>query len=87
MRFILGLLIGAGIGFAVSVIFAPEKAAKTDKSAGVHAGTNGRSSFQSVIDTVRKQMDEAMTEARKAQKDAESELTERYRRTVARSGE
>ncbi|MEX1194356.1 MAG: YtxH domain-containing protein [Dehalococcoidia bacterium] len=85
MRFVLGVLIGFGIGFAGAVLFAPEKAKPTvtGGSLGLQA-TNGSGGVKSAFDAVRKQLDEARTEARKAQRDAEKELTERYERSVSR---
>ncbi|HUF54260.1 MAG TPA: hypothetical protein VMR52_10875 [Dehalococcoidia bacterium] len=93
MQFVLGVVIGVGVGFAASVLLAPDKtkqqaAAPRGGSLGrpVYAnGANGSHGFKSVVENVRKQLDEAMSEAKKAQKEAEAELTARYERMVARS--
>jgi gas vesicle protein len=92
MRFFLGLLIGLGFGFAVAILFAPEKPKKEEMPAGGSLGrpassmsTNGHGGFKSVFESIRKNLDEAMTEAKKAQKEAEAEMTERYRQVIARS--
>ena len=84
MRFILGLLIGIGIGFAASVLLTPGK----DETVGERAAegrSNGAGSVRSAFDGLRKQFDEAMGEAKKAQREAEEKMTERYRKIVGRS--
>lgn len=85
MRFILGLLIGVGIGFAGSVLFAPQQE-EAPGSRRSQVSANGAGGFQSALDGLRKQFDEAFSEAKKAQREAEEEMTERYRRVVGRSG-
>jgi len=84
MRFILGLLIGVGIGFAASVLLSPGK----DETAGESATTgraNGTGDAGSTFGGLREQFDEAMGEAKKAQREAEEKMTERYRQIVGRS--
>ena len=84
MRFILGLLIGVCIGFAASVLLPSEK----DETAGERAAkgrANGADSVRSTFDGLRKRFDEAMGEAKKAQREAEEKMTERYRQIVGRS--
>ncbi|MCH8051779.1 MAG: hypothetical protein IIC86_07155 [Chloroflexi bacterium] len=86
MRFILGLLIGVCIGFAASVLLTQGK----DDTAGVDATegrANGAGSVSSALDGLRKQFDEAMGEAKKAQREAEEKMTDRYRQSVSRSDE
>ncbi len=83
MRFILGLLIGIGIGFAASVLLAPGKDETADgHTAEGHANGGGAGS---TFGSLRKQFDEAMGEAKKAQREAEEKMTERYRQIVGRS--
>lgn len=84
MRFILGLLIGVGIGFAASVLLSPGK----DETAGARATegrANGTSDAGSTFGGLREQFDEAMSEAKKAQREAEEKMTERYRQIIGRS--
>ena len=83
MRFILGLLIGIGIGFAASVLLAPGK----DETAGGadERRANGASGARSAFSDLREQFDEAMGEAKKAQREAEEKMTKRYRQIVGRS--
>ena len=86
MRFILGLLIGICIGFAASVLLASEN----DEPAGSPADerrANGTGGGKSAFSGLREQFDEAMGEAKKAQREAEEKMTERYRKIVGRSGE
>ena len=85
MRFVLGLLIGLGAGFAGAILFAPERSeAVPGKPAAM--GANGKVGFKSVFEDLRKSLDEALGEAKKAQREAEEEMTQRYRRVVGRSG-
>ncbi len=82
MRFILGLLIGIGIGFAASVLLAPAKDETAD-GRSAESGANGAGG--SAFEGLRKQFDEAMGEAKKAQREAEEKMTERYRQIVGGS--
>jgi len=85
MRFVLGLLIGLGAGFAGAILFAPERSeAVPGKAAAM--GANGRGGFKSAFEDLRKSLDEALGEAKKARREAEEEMTQRYRRVVGRSG-
>jgi len=81
MRFILGLLIGVGIGFAASVLLSPGKG-ETVAVRGTDDRANGAGS---TLGGLRKQFDEAMGEAKKAQREAEEKMNERYRQIVGRS--
>ncbi len=84
MRFILGLLIGLCIGFAASVLLASEK----DEDSGgslAEARANGARSASAALDGLRKQFDEALGEAKKAQREAEEKMTERYHKSIRRS--
>ena len=67
MRFILGLLIGVGIGFAASVLLASETNEANGGSA-VNDRANGAGGARSAFDGLRKQFDEAIGEAKKAQR-------------------
>ena len=84
MRFILGLLIGVCIGFAASVLLAPGKG-ETVGVRGTEDRANGAGDAGSTFGGLRKQFDEAMDEAKKAQREAEEKMTERYRQIVGRS--
>jgi len=89
MRFVLGVLIGFGIGFAGAVLFAQQKPGAKAASGGslgrpLGATTNGANGAKGVIGKVRKGIDEALTEARQAQRAAEKDITERYQRSVGR---
>ena len=82
MRFILGLLIGVCIGFAASVLLAPGKDATAgERTSEGHA--NGTGGVSSALDDLRKQFDEAMGEAKKAQREAEEKMNDRYRQSVS----
>jgi hypothetical protein len=83
MRFILGLLIGICIGFAASVLLAPGKDA-TAGGGAAEGRVNGAGGVRSAFGGLRKQFDEAMGEAKKAQREAEEKMTARYRKVVGR---
>lgn len=96
MRFIMGLLLGFGIGFAAAILFAPERPQKagpkwagTGKEGGqpAAAGNHQRASgLQSCMHTLRERLDEALAEAREASAEAEREMRARYQRMARRSG-
>jgi gas vesicle protein len=92
MRFVLGVAIGFGVGFAGALLFAPERSRGRE---GWPAGTvdevsppafeeadNLIGSVKRLIRSVREQVDEAREEAKKAQEKTERELRERYEREV-----
>ncbi len=96
MRFILGLLLGFGIGFAAAILFAPERTQKARPKwpkageeepqpapAGNHQGASG---LQSFMRTLRERLDEALAEAREASAEAEREMRARYQRMARRAG-
>jgi gas vesicle protein len=96
MRFILGLLLGFGIGFAGAILFAPERPQKAGPkwpgpageggepaAAGNHQGASG---LQSFMRTLREHLDEALAEAREASAQAEREMRARYQKMARRGG-
>jgi gas vesicle protein len=95
MRFLIGLALGFGVGFAGAVLFAPDrtKRREVDWPAGTteevrppafEEDHNIMDSVKRALRSVREQVGEAMEEAKKAQEDAERELRERYEREVRR---
>ena len=82
MRFLLGVVLGFGVGFAGSVLLAPEKKKEADWVPGQpEASKNGASG---ILDTVKERVTQAMSEAKDARKQAEREMRDRYERTVNR---
>ena len=82
MRFLLGVVLGFGVGFAGSVLFAPEKKKEADWVPGQpQASKNGSGG---ILDTVKERVTQAMSEAKDARKQAEREMRDRYERTVNR---
>lgn len=81
MKFVLGVLIGFGIGFAGALLLAPEK---KDRPWTPSTHTDGLPEKNGLLGTVRERVREAMGEARKARKEAEREMLDRYERTVGR---
>jgi hypothetical protein len=94
MRFVLGLAIGFGVGFAGALLFAPERskgregwpAGSTDemRPPGFEEDDNFIGSVKRALRSVREQVDEAKEEAKKAQEKTERELRERYEMEVRR---
>jgi gas vesicle protein len=91
MRFVLGVAIGLGVGFAAAVLLAPEK--KKEQSTewpsrvlNEATGTNGHqeSGMKGLVATVRERLDEAMAEAGEARRQAEREMNERYQRSIGK---
>jgi gas vesicle protein len=82
MRFLLGVVLGFGVGFAGSVLLAPEKTKEPDWVPGQpQASKNGAGG---ILETVKERVTQAMSEARDARKQAEREMRDRYERTVNR---
>lgn len=84
MRFILGILLGFGVGFAGAVLFAPEKKPEPEFIPGRPQHTNGSGGL---LDQVRERLKEAMSEAKDARDSAEREARDRYERTVRKATE
>lgn len=90
MRFLLGIVIGFGIGFAGAILFAPEKKKEQPDwlpaSARSQLGENGHREpgVRGLMASIKKRVGEAMEEAREAQRRAEREMMERYERSVGR---
>jgi gas vesicle protein len=92
MRFVLGLAIGFGVGFAGALLFAPERSkgregwpagsADEMRPPGFEEDDNFIGSVKRALRSVREQVDEARDEAKKAQEKTERELRERYDREV-----
>ena len=90
MRFIIGLLLGLGVGFVGALLLAPEKRERREGAPGEEpAGEEGfgenHDSMAGVRRTMRglqEQLREAWEEAREAAEEAEEEMRARYQRTV-----
>lgn len=98
MRFLIGLALGFGVGFAGAVLFAPDRSKRreVDWPAGTteevrppafEEDHNLLDSVKRALRSVREQVSEAMEEAKKAQTEAEAELRQRYEKTVRREAE
>ena len=95
MRFIIGLLLGLGIGFAGALLLAPEKrerregAPAGEEPAGEEAFAENHDSLAALRRAMRglqEQLQEAWGEAREAAQEAEEEMRTRYQRTVPKRG-
>jgi len=92
MRFVIGIAIGFGVGFAGAVLFAPDRSKRERVEWPAATGSSGPPAFDTDHDlmaTVRRalrsvqdQVNEALEEAKKAQSDTEREMRARYDRTV-----
>jgi len=94
MRFIIGLLLGFGVGFAGAVLFAPDRA-KTSEPAGwpaaAGASTNGVGQNHNTAGALRRalrsfqdQINEAISEAKQASEETEAEMRARYEKAAGR---
>ncbi len=92
MRFIIGLLLGLGIGFAAAVLFAPERGslregAPSDEetpSEGFGENHDSMAGLRRAMKGLQEQVQEAWEEARQAAREAEKELRDRYDSTVSK---
>jgi len=91
MRFVLGLAIGFGIGLGGAILFAPEKKKPAPDWLPAQArasipgnGAQPEGGLKSVLAKVRTRLDEAMSEAREAQQQAERDMQARYERSVGK---
>ena len=93
MRFIIGLLLGLGVGFVGALLLAPEK---RERREGAPTGEGGEEGFGENHDSLaglrravrglQEQLREAWAEAREAALEAEEEMRARYQRTVPKRG-
>jgi hypothetical protein len=79
MRFVIGILLGFGIGFAGALLLAPEK---KERQWTPTTHVDGEPAKKDLVGTIRARVSEAMGEAREARKQAEQEMLARYERTV-----
>ena len=92
MRFIIGLLLGLGIGFSAALLLAPERGrlregAPSDEetpSEGLGENHDSMAGLRSAMKGLQEQVKEAWDEARQAAQEAEKELRQRYERTVSK---
>lgn len=93
MRFVLGILIGFGIGFALAVLFAPESKGRRSPSEerggpqplpGDDRESDIMASLRRAMRALREQIDEAMEEAKKAAAEAEGEMRSRYEKAAGK---
>ena len=92
MRFVIGIAIGFGVGFAGAVLFAPDRSKRERvewPAARAGAGPPAFDTDHDLMATVRRalrsvqdQVNEALEEAKKAQADTEREMRAKYERTV-----
>jgi len=93
MRFIIGLLLGLGVGFVGALLLAPEKRERREGAPGGEEREEGfgenHDSLAGLRRTMRglqEQLQEAWEEAREAAQEAEEEMRARYQRTVPKRG-
>jgi gas vesicle protein len=90
MRFLLGLLIGIGLGFVVAILFAPERKKRAEwyppgmEPPAANGSRNGAGALEELRAALRDRLSTATNEAKKAHNDAEQEMVERYERAVGR---
>ena len=92
MRFIIGLLLGLGIGFSAALLLAPERGrlregAPSDEdttSEGLGGNHDSMAGLRKAMKGLQEQVQEAWEEARQAAQEAEKELRASYERTVSK---
>lgn len=93
MRFIMGLLLGFGIGFAAAILFAPERrkegegrwpgaGGQKEEEAATGGNHRGAGGLQQFMRSVRERIEEALAEAKEASAEAEREMRSRYQKVV-----
>ena len=92
MRFIIGLLLGLGIGLVVALLLAPAKGQRrrqgeppSEEASGageLGEDHNALAGLQRVMWGLQEQVQEAWEEARQATQEAEQEMRARYQRAV-----
>ena len=95
MRFIIGLLLGLGIGLAAALLLAPEKGQRRrqgeppgeEASGAGELGEdhNALAGLQRAMQGLQEQVQKAWEEARQAAQEAEGEMRTRYEHTVSKS--
>ena len=92
MRFIIGLLLGLGIGFAGALLLAPERGrpqegAPSDEettSEGFGENHDSMAGLRRAMRGLQEQVQAAWKEAQEAAQEAEKELRARYKQTVSK---
>jgi gas vesicle protein len=89
MRFIIGLLLGLGVGFAAALLLAPEKGrrqreAEPPGDEGFGEDHDTMAGLRRAMQGLQEQAQEAWKEARQAAEEAEKEMRARYERTVSK---
>ncbi len=89
MRFIIGLLLGLGIGVAAALLFAPEKGRwqRVEEPPGEESFGENHDTMAGLRRAMRglqDQVQEAWKEARQAAEEAEKEMRSRYDRTLSK---
>ena len=92
MRFVLGLVIGFGVGFAGAILMAPEKQRgkgawfpPVERNGSAAAPANGAATgVQRAMQTLRQRVAAAREEAKAAAAEAEREMKARYEKMTGR---
>ena len=94
MRFIIGLLLGLGIGLMAALLLAPEKGQRrregeppSEEASGageLGEGQDAVAGLRRAMQGLQEQVQEAWEEARQAAQEAEREIRARYERTVSK---
>jgi gas vesicle protein len=93
MRFLFGILLGFAIGFAGAILFAPQ-ASPLRQEKGEPSGDmaseasrkfgriDQRNGFEGTMKSLRRRVDEALEEAKKAADEAEQQVRKRFEEMV-----
>jgi gas vesicle protein len=84
MKFVVGLLVGFGLGFAAGLLFAPQSGEATRAQLG-EQGLLLRDRSRELSQELRQRANEALSQGREIYERTKEELSERY--TKAKSGQ
>jgi len=93
MRFVIGLLIGLGLGFVATVLFASNRREKKQPEWAVGpegeleyvgSGNGPVDTLQQKVSSLRERFNEALEEAREAQQEAEQEMQARFEKATGK---
>lgn len=96
MRFLIGLLLGFGLGFAAAILFAPERPEHEERvwetppeeepEARARENHDVAAALRRAVRSLQSQAQEAWEEAIQAAEEAEKEMRARYQRIARRTG-
>jgi len=93
MRFVIGLLIGFGVGMAGAILFAPDRSKRIEATWTASPGASGNglsqngntmSAIRRALRSLQDQFNTAMEEAKQASEETEAEMRARYEKAAGK---